>query len=74
MVVRQSTQTLLTRVPETTMDEFDQAVDAASQAFKTWSKQSVLSRQRFALEYVPDHLLYQYSAQLCHIQTSAPNP
>jgi len=56
MVVRQSTQTLLTRVPETTMDEFDQAVDAASQAFKTWSKQSVLSRQRFALEYVPDHL------------------
>lgn len=55
MIVRQSTQTLLTRVPETTMGEFDQAVDAASQAFKSWSKQSALSRQRFAIEYVPDY-------------------
>lgn len=52
MIIRQSTQTLLTRVPETTMDEFDQAVDAASQAFKSWSKQSVLARQRFAIECV----------------------
>lgn len=34
------------------MDEFDQAVDAASQAFKSWSKQSVLARQRFAIECV----------------------
>ncbi|KAG0696027.1 Aldehyde/histidinol dehydrogenase [Suillus ampliporus] len=49
-VLDPSTQTLLTRVPETTMDEFDQAVDAASQAFKSWSKQSVLARQRFAIE------------------------
>ena len=46
----QSTQSLLTRVPETTSTEFDQAVDAASQAYKTWSRQSVLSRQRFAIE------------------------
>ena len=48
----QSTQTLLTRVPETTSTEFEQAVDAASQAYKTWSRQSVLSRQRFAIESV----------------------
>ncbi|KAG1789685.1 uncharacterized protein HD556DRAFT_1311087 [Suillus plorans] len=33
-VLDPSTQTLLTRVSETTMEEFDQAVDAASQAFK----------------------------------------
>lgn len=48
----QATQTLLTRVPETTSAEFDQAVDAAQQAFKTWSKSSVLTRQRFVLECV----------------------
>ncbi|KAG8219691.1 methylmalonate-semialdehyde dehydrogenase [Butyriboletus roseoflavus] len=49
-VVDPSTQTLLTRVPETTSTEFGHAVDAASQAYKTWSRQSVLSRQRFAIE------------------------
>ncbi|KAI0051646.1 methylmalonate-semialdehyde dehydrogenase [Auriscalpium vulgare] len=49
-VVDPSTQTLLTRVPETTSAEFEQAADAASEAFKSWSKTSVLTRQRFALE------------------------
>jgi malonate-semialdehyde dehydrogenase (acetylating)/methylmalonate-semialdehyde dehydrogenase len=42
-------------VPETTSSEFEQAVDAASQAYKTWSRQSVLSRQRFAIESVGHH-------------------
>ncbi|KAI0094784.1 methylmalonate-semialdehyde dehydrogenase [Irpex rosettiformis] len=45
-----ATQTLLTHVPDSTIEEFDQAVAAASEAFKTWSKSSVLTRQRFALE------------------------
>ncbi|ETW86946.1 hypothetical protein HETIRDRAFT_305451 [Heterobasidion irregulare TC 32-1] len=49
-VLDPSTQTLLTRVPETTHAEFEQAVDAASRAFKTWSNTSVLTRQRFVLE------------------------
>ncbi|KAI0036634.1 methylmalonate-semialdehyde dehydrogenase [Vararia minispora EC-137] len=49
-VVDPSTQTLLTRVPETTSAEFEQAVDAASQAFKTWSKTTVLTRQRVIFE------------------------
>ncbi|KAG6832280.1 hypothetical protein H0H92_003513 [Tricholoma furcatifolium] len=44
-----STQTLLSRVPHTTGEEFSDAVDAASQAFKSWSHTSVLSRQRFVL-------------------------
>jgi len=48
----QSTQTLLSRVPQTTGAEFDQAVDAALQAYKTWSRTSVIGRQRFAIEYV----------------------
>ncbi|KAJ3550291.1 hypothetical protein NMY22_g560 [Coprinellus aureogranulatus] len=50
-----STQTVLTRVPQTTDAEFEQAVDAASQAFKSWSRTSVLTRQKFVLEL--QHLL-----------------
>ncbi|RDB29081.1 Methylmalonate-semialdehyde dehydrogenase [acylating], mitochondrial [Hypsizygus marmoreus] len=48
-VVDPSTQTLLSRVPQTTAHEFEQAVDAASQAFQTWSRTSVLSRQKFVI-------------------------
>jgi hypothetical protein len=73
MIVRQSTQTLLTRVPETTMEEFDQAVDAASQAFKSWSKQSVIARQRFAIESVFEYPPYQRLIHLRCIQTSVSN-
>ncbi|CCM05185.1 uncharacterized protein FIBRA_07394 [Fibroporia radiculosa] len=54
-VVDPATQTLLTRVPETTSSEFEQAVAAASEAYTTWSRTSVLTRQRFALEL--QHLL-----------------
>ncbi|TFK83657.1 methylmalonate-semialdehyde dehydrogenase [Polyporus arcularius HHB13444] len=49
-VVDPASQTLLTRVPETTPAEFEQAVDAASQAYKTWSRTSVLTRQRFVMD------------------------
>lgn len=45
-----STQTLLSKVPQTTEAEFQQAVDAASDAYRTWSRTSVLGRQRFAME------------------------
>ncbi|KAF8973544.1 methylmalonate-semialdehyde dehydrogenase [Flammula alnicola] len=55
--VRASSQTVLTRVPQTTDAEFKDAVDAASQAFKTWSRTSVVTRQRFVLEL--QHLLRQ---------------
>ncbi|KAI0076238.1 methylmalonate-semialdehyde dehydrogenase [Panus rudis PR-1116 ss-1] len=49
-VVDPASQTLLTRVPETTSAEFDQAVAAASEAFKSWRRSSVLTRQRFIFE------------------------
>jgi hypothetical protein len=52
IMIVQSTQTLLTSIPETTTSEFEKAVEAASEAFKTWSHTSVITRQRFALEYV----------------------
>ncbi|KAF8335456.1 methylmalonate-semialdehyde dehydrogenase [Cantharellus anzutake] len=46
-----STQTLLTRVPETTAEEFNAATDAASEAFKSWSKASLLTKQKFLLDF-----------------------
>ncbi|KZT37434.1 Methylmalonate-semialdehyde dehydrogenase [Sistotremastrum suecicum HHB10207 ss-3] len=45
-----ATQTLLSRVPETTSDEFEQAVSAAEEAFKSWRRTSVVTRQRAVLE------------------------
>ncbi|KAI6136519.1 methylmalonate-semialdehyde dehydrogenase [Pisolithus sp. B1] len=49
-VLDPATQTLLTRVPQTTSSEFAQAVQAASHAYKSWSRTSVLARQRFVIE------------------------
>ncbi len=43
---------MLTRVPHTTNAEFEQAVDSAAEAYKSWSRTSVLARQRFAMECV----------------------
>ncbi|KAF8184333.1 Aldehyde/histidinol dehydrogenase [Mycena galopus ATCC 62051] len=45
----QATQALLSRVPETTPEEFESAVEAAARA---WKRTSVLKRQRFAVECV----------------------
>lgn len=66
---------MISRVPETTSSEFEQAVEAAKEAFKTWSRTSVLTRQRFALEYVsplpppcptyrPHHYVSRLQAQI----------
>jgi hypothetical protein len=45
-----STQSVLSRVPETTESEFEDAVGAAKEAFESWRKTSVLTRQRFVME------------------------
>ncbi|KDR85348.1 hypothetical protein GALMADRAFT_234171 [Galerina marginata CBS 339.88] len=52
-----SSQTVLTRVPQSTESEFLAAVDAASHAYKSWSRTSVVTRQKFVLEL--QHLLRQ---------------
>ncbi|KAK0208171.1 methylmalonate-semialdehyde dehydrogenase [Desarmillaria ectypa] len=49
-VLDPASQTLISRVPQTTSAEFEQAVEAASEAYKSWSRTSVLRRQRFAIE------------------------
>ncbi|KAM5531879.1 hypothetical protein V8D89_014433 [Ganoderma adspersum] len=63
-VVDPASQTLLTRVPETTSSEFEQAVDAAQQAYKTWSRTSVLTRQRFVIDL--QHQLRQHSDSIAN--------
>ena len=39
-------------VPQTTESEFNAAVSAASEAFKTWSQTSIIRRQRIIFEWV----------------------
>lgn len=46
----QSTQRVVNLVPETTEDEFNTAVASAKKAFVTWSKTSVIRRQRIVFE------------------------
>eukprot|EP00954_Amorphochlora_amoebiformis_P030785 1395206-Amorphochlora_amoeboformis.AAC.1 len=45
-----ATQELVTRVPEASQSEMKEAVDAASKAFETWGKTSVVTRQRVMLK------------------------
>ncbi|WOO81886.1 putative methylmalonate-semialdehyde dehydrogenase [acylating], mitochondrial [Vanrija pseudolonga] len=54
-----ASQTLINRVPETTGAEFDQAIAAASEAYKTWSKTSIMRRQRVMFEL--QHLIRQHT-------------
>ncbi|KAG0230557.1 Methylmalonate-semialdehyde dehydrogenase [acylating] mitochondrial [Actinomortierella wolfii] len=45
-----ATQELVTLVPEATPEELKYAADSAAEAFKTWRKTSILSRQRKMLD------------------------
>jgi malonate-semialdehyde dehydrogenase (acetylating)/methylmalonate-semialdehyde dehydrogenase len=54
-------------VPEATEAEFNEAVDAASKAFKTWKTTSVLTRQRYMQDYVK--LLKENHKKLAEIIT-----
>lgn len=73
-LISQATQTLLTRVPETTSEEFDQAVSAADQAYQSWRRTSVVTRQRAVLEcvstFVPQVTLSN-AASDCNIWSEA---
>lgn len=46
-----ATNEVITRIPKSTQDEMNSAVDAAKEAFKSWSKTSVLSRQQIMFKY-----------------------
>lgn len=68
----QSTQTLLSRVPQTTNAEFNQAADAAAEAYKTWSRTSVITRQRFVMQYVVISATPEAASE--RLQTPTVNP
>lgn len=46
-----ATNEVVTRVPKSTQDEMQAAVDSATAAFKSWSKTSVLTRQQVMFKY-----------------------
>lgn len=41
----------MTRVPESTQEEMEAAVESALKAYSTWSKTSVLTRQQIMFKY-----------------------
>ncbi|XP_041353683.1 methylmalonate-semialdehyde dehydrogenase [acylating], mitochondrial-like [Gigantopelta aegis] len=46
-----ATNEVITRVPESTRDEMEAAVAAAKEAFKSWSRTTVLTRQQIMFKY-----------------------
>ncbi|XP_068215352.1 probable methylmalonate-semialdehyde/malonate-semialdehyde dehydrogenase [acylating], mitochondrial [Palaemon carinicauda] len=46
-----ATNEVVTRVPKATQEEMQSAADAAKEAFQTWSKTSVLTRQQVMFKY-----------------------
>ncbi|GLK88088.1 CoA-acylating methylmalonate-semialdehyde dehydrogenase [Pseudomonas turukhanskensis] len=58
-IINPATQQVLARVPFATQAEVDAAIDAASEAFKTWRKTPIGARARVFLKYqqlIRDHL------------------
>jgi malonate-semialdehyde dehydrogenase (acetylating)/methylmalonate-semialdehyde dehydrogenase len=47
-----ATQELVNKAPQTTTEEFNEAVEAAHNAFKSWSNTPILVRQRFIFDYL----------------------
>lgn len=47
----QATNEIVTRVPKSTPDEMQAAVDAASAAYETWSRETVMARQQIMFKY-----------------------
>lgn len=45
------TQDVIGKVPQSTQDEFDEAVACSQHAFKTWKKVPVSTRIRYMLKY-----------------------
>jgi len=46
-----ATNEVITRVPKCTQSEMEEAVAAAKEAYRSWSKVSVLSRQQIMFKY-----------------------
>lgn len=62
-----ATNEVVTRVPKSTQSEMEAAVDAAKEAFKTWSHSTVLSRQQIMFRY--QHLIKRDLKKLAAVIT-----
>ena len=62
-----ATQEVVSQVPQATQEELVTAVDAAAEAFKTWSQVSVSNRQRVMLNY--QRLIREHTPELAEIIT-----
>jgi delta 1-pyrroline-5-carboxylate dehydrogenase len=51
-ITNPATNELISKVPETTKEEFDYAVASAKSAFKTWKDVPLLSRQRYMFDFL----------------------
>lgn len=62
-----ATQSLITRVPEITVSEFDAAVANSVSAQKSWASTPVSVRQRYLMDYV--RLLRENTADIAKVIT-----
>lgn len=51
-IINPATNELISKVPETTKEEFDYAVSSAKSAFKKWKDVPLLSRQRYMFDFL----------------------
>lgn len=62
-----ATNDVISRAPETTIDEMESAVAAAKAAFPAWAEQSILSRQQVMFNL--QHLVKKHMGQIADIIT-----
>ena len=66
-VLNPATQEVVAQVPFATLDEVDEAVANAKQAFASWRKVSLAKRQQFLLAFL--HLVRQNTAHIAELIT-----
>lgn len=63
ILLSQATNDVVSRVPKATQSEMQEAVDAAKEAYKTWSQTTVMARQQYMLKYqqlIKDNMVTSY--------------
>ncbi|XP_046635966.1 probable methylmalonate-semialdehyde dehydrogenase [acylating], mitochondrial [Daphnia pulicaria] len=63
-----ATNEVITKVPKSTREEMENAVESAKAAYKTWSKTSILTRQQVMLRY--QHIIRNSMKELAKSITS----
>ena len=64
-IINPATQEIISKVPQTPKDEFDQAVEVAKTTFKTWKDTSVQQRCRIMADY--SRLIKEHTNELADL-------